>query len=61
MNRKIIKNSQTNKESKIKKLFEDKFLYSDTLSATAGKFLLAALAAVLPWLLDPPRLICSLL
>lgn len=32
-------------EASFKKLFEDKFLYNDGLAATAGKFLLAAIAA----------------
>lgn len=37
-------NSAPNKTT-LKELFEDKFLYSDTIAATASKFLLAALVA----------------
>lgn len=33
-----------NAKPSFKEIFEDKFLYSDTIPATAGKFLLAALA-----------------
>jgi len=39
------KNNDDGGETSFKKLFEDKFLYNDSLPATAGKFLLAAIAA----------------
>ena len=37
--------NKDNKRTSFKEIFEDKFLYNDSLSATAGKFLLAAIAA----------------
>lgn len=39
-----MQNNKTSKQS-IKEIFEDKFLYNDSIPATAGKFLLAAIAA----------------